>query len=91
MFYIDLDHFKDVNDTLGHPVGDELIRNVTAAAVAACCAATIWSARLGGDEFAVIIARSRPTSPMLQRMAERIISAICAPYTISGHNIVIGA
>ena len=53
MFYIDLDHFKDVNDTLGHPIGDELIRNVTQR-LRACVRGDDLVARLGGDEFAVI-------------------------------------
>ena len=53
MFYIDLDHFKDVNDTLGHPVGDELIRNVTAR-LSGLVRAEDLVGRLGGDEFAVI-------------------------------------
>ena len=53
MFYIDLDHFKDVNDTLGHPVGDELIRNVTLRLSHALRGDDLV-ARLGGDEFAVI-------------------------------------
>ena len=53
VFYIDLDHFKDVNDTLGHPVGDELIRNVTLRLSRTLRAGDLV-ARLGGDEFAVI-------------------------------------
>jgi diguanylate cyclase (GGDEF)-like protein len=89
VFYIDLDHFKDVNDTLGHPVGDELIRNVTARLSGLLRPEDLVS-RLGGDEFAVIVTDGADVT-VLQRMAERIISAICAPYTISGHNILIGA
>ncbi len=89
VFYIDLDHFKDVNDTLGHPVGDELIRNVTARLSGLLRPEDLVS-RLGGDEFAVIITGGAEITA-LNRTAERIISAICAPYTIGGHNILIGA
>ncbi len=89
VFYIDLDHFKDVNDTLGHPVGDELIRNVTARLSGLLRPEDLVS-RLGGDEFAVIITGGADVPPC-SRTAERIISAICAPYTIGGHNILIGA
>jgi diguanylate cyclase (GGDEF)-like protein len=89
VFYIDLDHFKDVNDTLGHPVGDELIRNVTLR-LNRIQRGKDLVARLGGDEFAVITA-SGPDSYMLQGIAGRIISAISAPYSINGQNIVIGA
>ena len=55
VFYIDLDHFKDVNDTLGHPIGDELIRNVTLR-LSHIMRGDDLVARLGGDEFAVITA-----------------------------------
>jgi diguanylate cyclase (GGDEF)-like protein len=89
VFYIDLDHFKDVNDTLGHPVGDELIRNVTARLSGLLRPEDLVS-RLGGDEFAVIITGGA-SIPALQRTAERIISTICASYSIGGHNILIGA
>ena len=53
VFYIDLDHFKDVNDTLGHHVGDELIRNVTLR-LNRILRGKDLVARLGGDEFALI-------------------------------------
>ncbi|HKY85372.1 MAG TPA: EAL domain-containing protein [Pseudorhodoplanes sp.] len=89
VFYIDLDHFKDVNDTLGHPVGDELIRNVTFR-LSGTLRSDDLVARLGGDEFAVISSLGTDTTT-LQSTANRIISALCAPYSISGHNIVIGA
>ena len=89
LFYIDLDHFKDVNDTLGHPVGDELIRNVTLRLSHALRGGDLV-ARLGGDEFAVISSIGGD-SAMLMSVGQRLISTICAPYGIAGQNIVIGA
>jgi diguanylate cyclase (GGDEF)-like protein len=89
VFYIDLDHFKDVNDTLGHPVGDELIRNVTLRLSHALRGDDLV-ARLGGDEFAVISSIGSDGAHMMA-VAQRIIAAICAPYSINQQNIVIGA
>jgi diguanylate cyclase (GGDEF)-like protein len=89
VFYIDLDHFKDVNDTLGHHVGDELIRNVTLRLSHTLRGGDLV-ARLGGDEFAVISSIAGDTEKMAT-LAQRIISAICSPYAISGQNIIIGA
>ena len=89
VFYIDLDHFKDVNDTLGHHVGDELILNVTQR-LSRILRGSDLVARLGGDEFA-IITTCGSDSYSLQAIAGRIISAVCAPYLINGHNIIIGA
>ncbi len=89
VFYIDLDHFKDVNDTLGHPVGDELIRNVTLR-LSSTLRGDDLVARLGGDEFAVISSVGDDTVKMMA-VAQRIIAAICAPYAINRQNIVIGA
>jgi diguanylate cyclase (GGDEF)-like protein len=89
VFYVDLDHFKDVNDTLGHPVGDELIRNVTLRLSRALRGGDLV-ARLGGDEFAVISSVGNDTGKMMA-LAQRIIGAISAPYSIGGQNIVIGA
>ncbi len=88
-FYIDLDHFKDVNDTLGHHIGDDLIRNVTLRLSHALRGDDLV-ARLGGDEFAVISVIGKDTAKMMA-LAHRLIAAICAPYSIGGHNIVIGA
>lgn len=89
VLYIDLDHFKEVNDTLGHPVGDELIQNVTLRLSHTLRAEDIV-ARLGGDEFAVITPVTGDNKT-LQAMADRIIMALCAPYCINERNIVIGA
>jgi diguanylate cyclase len=89
VFYIDLDHFKDVNDTLGHHIGDELILNVTQR-LSRIVRGNDLVARLGGDEFA-IITTCASDSYSLQAIAGRIITALCAPYSINGHNIIIGA
>src|SRR4029079_13276787 len=89
VFYIDLDHFKDVNDTLGHPIGDELIRNVTLR-LSHIMRGDDLVARLVGDEFAVITAASSDHAA-LHEIASRMIGTLCAPYSISGHTIVIGA
>jgi diguanylate cyclase (GGDEF)-like protein len=89
LFYIDLDHFKDVNDTLGHHIGDELIRNVTLRLSNTLRGGDLV-ARLGGDEFAVISPTADGPDHM-QTLAQRIIKAICTPYSVGGHNIIIGA
>ncbi len=89
VLYIDLDHFKDVNDTLGHPVGDELIRNVTRRLSGSLRSVDVV-ARLGGDEFAVITSVSADHAALLG-VADRIIGMLSAPFAIGGHTIVIGA
>ena len=53
MLYIDIDEFKSVNDSLGHMIGDELLKSV-AASLARCVGNTDFVARLGGDEFAIV-------------------------------------
>ncbi|MBI3434401.1 MAG: bifunctional diguanylate cyclase/phosphodiesterase, partial [Proteobacteria bacterium] len=89
VFYIDLDHFKEVNDTLGHDVGDEIIREVTTRLSAAVRAEDLV-ARLGGDEFAVIsVADCSPDN--LLAIAARMIACVSTPYRINGQDIVIGA
>jgi diguanylate cyclase (GGDEF)-like protein len=89
IFYIDLDHFKDVNDTLGHPIGDELIRSVTQRLTQTLRGDDLV-ARLGGDEFAVISSAGYDQAT-LETIGSRIIASLCAPYSINHQTIVIGA
>lgn len=85
---LDLDHFKSVNDTLGHPVGDVMLKAV-ADRMKSCIRGEDFVARLGGDEFALIQVPS-PEAPELPALASRLIEVVGAPYEIEGHQIVIG-
>lgn len=89
VLYIDLDHFKEINDTLGHPAGDALLTEVSRRLVD-CVREGDTVARLGGDEFAVVqISKHAPESDAAA-LATRIVSIISAPYDITGHNVNIG-
>jgi diguanylate cyclase (GGDEF)-like protein len=86
---IDLDHFKDVNDTLGHPTGDALLQAV-AARLNDIARGKDLVVRLGGDEFAVI-QDGADTRPQAESLTVRMIRAVSQPYQIHGHKITIGA
>ena len=86
---IDLDRFKDVNDTLGHLVGDALIRAVAQRLVRVLPGDDLV-ARLGGDEFAVITSNVS-SHAALHALGARIIDALRVPYSILGHTLVTGA
>jgi diguanylate cyclase (GGDEF)-like protein len=85
---LDLDNFKQVNDTLGHPVGDELLCGV-ADRLRACVREIDTVARLGGDEFA-IIQSGIEGSEDAERLARRIVSCVGEPYEFNGQRIVVG-
>jgi diguanylate cyclase (GGDEF)-like protein len=85
--FIDLDELKIVNDTLGHPVGDVLLRAV-AERLRSCVQETEVVARMGGDEFG-ILQTALPNSDDASRLATKIAETIAAPYTINGHHIVL--
>jgi diguanylate cyclase (GGDEF)-like protein/PAS domain S-box-containing protein len=88
--WLDLDHFKVVNDSLGHPIGDDLLKSV-ALRLNAGVRDTDCVARLGGDEFGITqVGQQLPVSE-IAFFAHRIIELIGAPYAIRGHPIVIGA
>ncbi|CAN7407665.1 putative bifunctional diguanylate cyclase/phosphodiesterase [Devosia sp. LjRoot3] len=88
ILYLDLDRFKEVNDTLGHPVGDALLRQV-AERLRATSSARDMVARLGGDEFAVLHYCLDTSADSSQALAERIIASIAQPYHIEDNEIVV--
>lgn len=89
LLFIDLDHFKDVNDTLGHPMGDKLLIKA-AKRIKNCVRETDTVARMGGDEFTVILPNLKNTSDG-EQVAEQIISALAEPYSIDNETIYVGA
>lgn len=87
LFCLDLDRFKDVNDTLGHPTGDSLLR-VVADRLLSCVRKTDLIARLGGDEFAILQVNAEQPDTACD-LAERIVTELSASYNIDGQRIVI--
>jgi len=82
LLLFDLDHFKDVNDTFGHPVGDELLKYVANNLIEAT-RETDTAARLGGDEFAIILTHL-DRDERAATIANRVISALSKPITLNG-------
>ncbi len=89
VFMLDLDLFKTVNDSLGHPVGDELLKAV-AGRLLGCIRETDTVARLGGDEFAILATAEGEQREAAIATAGKILGAISAPYDFEGHNLHIG-
>ena len=83
---LDLDQFKSVNDTLGHPIGDELLKLV-AGRLCGCTREPDTVARLGGDEFAIIMTQMQEATDAAA-LSRRIRESITKPYQIDGHQIV---
>ncbi|MDX3968053.1 MAG: EAL domain-containing protein [Bradyrhizobium sp.] len=89
VLYMDLDLFKNINDSFGHPVGDRLLKQVAERLTTAVRGANL-AARLGGDEFAVILAAD--VSPNeASACASLLIDMVKAPYDLDGQEMVIGA
>ena len=89
VLYVDLDCFKDVNDALGHPVGDALLR-MAAERLRGCVRDGDTVARLGGDEFA-IIQDSIGDDEQAKDLAKRIAEVIGAPFQVEGHDVTVSA
>ncbi len=86
---IDLDRFKAVNDTLGHPVGDRLLARVSER-LRSIMTDNEMCGRLGGDEFAIVI-RDASDTQYIELLAKRIIETLSRPYEVDQHTLYIGA
>lgn len=87
LLFMDLDHFKQVNDTLGHPAGDLLLQSV-AKRLQACVRQTDAVCRLGGDEFVILL----PVVPAVEDAilaARKVIAAMAGPHLISGRQVAV--
>ncbi|ABK44337.1 response regulator receiver modulated diguanylate cyclase/phosphodiesterase with PAS/PAC sensor(s) [Magnetococcus marinus MC-1] len=89
VFFIDLDRFKQVNDTLGHSAGDELLQHV-AQRLEGCVRAADTVARMGGDEFTVILA-DISDNESVARVARKVLEELQKSISIKGHDIFVGA
>jgi diguanylate cyclase (GGDEF)-like protein len=90
LLYIDLDGFKELNDTLGHSGGDEGLREA-AQRLATVCRHAVVTVRLGGDEFAVLLDAPTPGTPSVPGVAARIVQAMSRPLHCLGRTFRIGA
>ena len=89
VLYIDIDEFKSVNDSLGHMIGDELLKSV-AVSLAGCARETDFVARLGGDEFAIVLTGVQDPDDVM-KLVSRIFEAIRAPYQCLGQHVTTDA
>jgi diguanylate cyclase (GGDEF)-like protein/PAS domain S-box-containing protein len=90
IFILDLDRFKDCNDSLGHPAGDALLKEVARRLKCLLCETDVL-ARLGGDEFAVLQAGAVDQSVDAGNLAARMVEAVAEPFEIDESEVVIGA
>jgi len=100
VLFIDLDHFKRINDTLGHDAGDELLRGVAERLIACVRATDTISrarsefenaiSRMGGDEFTILVDQIQDPQG-LSRVAARILETLSEPFDLGGHEVVLGA
>jgi len=88
LLLLDLDHFKHVNDSLGHSAGDQLVKTV-AERLRGCLDEHASLARLGGDEFAVVLESQQPHHA--SSLAQRLLEAMHAPFEVQGQPIYISA
>jgi len=89
IFVFDLDLFKAVNDSLGHPVGDALLKAIAKRLITGSRDGDTIG-RLGGDEFAILQPVKGDQTEAAHQLANRLMEMIAAPYSIDGHRIVIG-
>ncbi len=89
LLFLDLDHFKHINDSLGHTVGDLLLKDI-AHRLVACVRASDSVGRLGGDEFLILLTELADAADAAQ-VARKIIEAMAPPFEIDGHSLATSA
>ncbi len=89
LMFLDLDHFKDINDTLGHLTGDQLLIGV-AERLQSCVRSSDFIARLGGDEF-VIILDAIQTPKIIMEISEHILSLLSKPFELDNNEVFISS
>ncbi|CAN5876786.1 hypothetical protein BH11PSE12_BH11PSE12_18930 [soil metagenome] len=89
LFFIDLDHFKEVNDTLGHHVGDKLLVDA-AQRISSCLKENDTVGRLGGDEFTVLLTEVSEAM-QIEHIAQQILDRLSEPFVIGGERVYVSA
>jgi diguanylate cyclase (GGDEF)-like protein len=89
VLYLDLDRFKSINDTLGHPIGDALLLAVSER-LRSCVRKPDTVARIGGDEFIILLGKAGETAQIAE-VAQRLIREVSRPYLLQDQHIAIGA
>jgi len=89
LMFVDLDEFKKVNDTLGHDIGDLLLRGV-ASRLQKCIRASDSVGRFGGDEFAIVL-EDAALPDDARRIGERIVTSLAVPFHLDGHVVRMAA
>ncbi len=84
LFYLDLDRFKTINDSLGHTIGDHLIKAISMR-ISAWVREDITAARIGGDEFAILLPNT--SSQQAKKLAQQLLALISNPYSIDDHQL----
>jgi diguanylate cyclase (GGDEF)-like protein/PAS domain S-box-containing protein len=84
--FVDLDNFKNINDSLGHNAGDELLKTV-ASRMVACLRATDTVVRIGGDEFVILLFDQPKSAELVSATLQKIQAAIAEPVVINGHTL----
>jgi diguanylate cyclase (GGDEF)-like protein/PAS domain S-box-containing protein len=90
VLFLDLDGFKHINDSLGHPIGDKLLQSI-AARLVNCVRSTDTVSRQGGDEFVVLLTEVKQPHTAAAAIAAKILKEIAKPHSIDGHELHVTA